>query len=264
MSRTTGSILRGSSPRLRGTPEVEEQEQILDRFIPAPAGNTERVDERRRQSAVHPRACGEHARFTASTETPSGSSPRLRGTPPKHAAAAHPRRFIPAPAGNTSSASPSEIFVAVHPRACGEHLASTGRASLSTGSSPRLRGTPGRPPRRTALRRFIPAPAGNTQPRHRHFRHDTVHPRACGEHASASVIVFVLVGSSPRLRGTRPVRDVPGPDCPVHPRACGEHGNGHGSRSCGCGSSPRLRGTRPGRPAAAFSGRFIPAPAGNT
>ena len=114
-----------------------------------------------------------------------GSSPRLRGTLLPLLVLVLLRRFIPAPAGNTVLwwllMSPS----AVHPRACGEHLA-TGFCFLGRGgSSPRLRGTPLQQYAQDGLKRFIPAPAGNTQRGAVLKLGITVHPRACGEHTSA-------------------------------------------------------------------------------
>ena len=92
------------------------------------------------------------------------------------------------------------------------------------------------------------------------------------------------VGSSPRLRGTRPFVDgdavgvgiIPAlagntlPSQPPvrlnrdHPRACGEHGTMSIRAAARQGSSPRLRGTpTPPRPCAPTAG-IIPALAGNT
>ena len=114
-----------------------------------------------------------------------GSSPRLRGTLLPLLVLVLLRRFIPAPAGNTVLwwllMSPS----AVHPRACGEHLA-TGFCFLGRGgSSPRLRGTRRMAHTGLSAFRFIPAPAGNTFSQGRPWLLSPVHPRACGEHTSA-------------------------------------------------------------------------------
>ncbi len=70
-----------------------------------------------------------------------GSSPRLRGTRRRHDGRGQQRRFIPAPAGNTYFAAANDCGCAVHPRACGEHIAQLVRSEVETGSSPRLRGT---------------------------------------------------------------------------------------------------------------------------
>ena len=234
----------GSSPRLRGTLAGISVHAGRGRFIPAPAGNTFRRGLSRCGCAVHPRACGEHPRIGMTHVTPCGSSPRLRGTPSITPSPLRRLRFIPAPAGNTrpchSCASPSSV----HPRACGEHLLASNLRHAQGGSSPRLRGTLHRPPFLSILRRFIPAPAGNTWGCRTCAARCTVHPRACGEHLNAVTKPDARDGSSPRLRGTLypnsagagRERFIPAPagntlrggvrrsSRLVHPRACGEHG----------------------------------------
>ena len=59
--RSTLSLVFGSSPRVRGTPEGGEDWFRHVRFIPARAGNTRWAACSTGWSAVHPRACGEHA-----------------------------------------------------------------------------------------------------------------------------------------------------------------------------------------------------------
>ena len=161
---------------------------------------------------------------------------------------------------------PLRALSSVHPRACGEHTTLRGIESQSGGSSPRLRGTRLRYPRRRPSNRFIPAPAGNTCGVGCMSWPSTVHPRACGEHEYRSAIPTRDFGSSPRLRGTHHsipraigrVRFIPAPAgntgavpgtepvCAVHPRACGEHSGWPSSSSLRIGSSPRLRGTQSG------------------
>ena len=72
----------GSSPRMRGTLKGLCLALRRRRFIPADAGNTEKVMKLIAKVTVHPRGCGEHV--TISGETPSAC------------------RFIPADAGNTT------------------------------------------------------------------------------------------------------------------------------------------------------------------
>ena len=79
-SRMQTSI-NGSSPRLRGTLQVRASDFLACRFIPAPAGNTRSPIGQHSITAVHPRACGEHAPIGTGSDPPTGSSPRLRGTP---------------------------------------------------------------------------------------------------------------------------------------------------------------------------------------
>ncbi|CAB1368093.1 protein of unknown function [Denitratisoma oestradiolicum] len=65
--------------------------------------------------------------------------------------------------------------------------------------------------------RFIPAHAGNTACRSQERAPVSVHPRACGEHNAGVSGAPILIGSSPRMRGTlsllnsahRPSRFIP-------------------------------------------------------
>ena len=194
-------------------------------------------------SSVHPRACGEHIVGTVMGGCEVGSSPRLRGTPVPGEPIPKPRRFIPAPAGNTMCRACLANAATVHPRACGEHGDVVYADLHGIGSSPRLRGTPGNGWSQVTLPRFIPAPAGNTQSIACPNGNPPVHPRACGEHVSNKASAAPATGSSPRLRGTPFMapsltahwRFIPAPagntarlaslaaGKPVHPRACGEH-----------------------------------------
>mgnify|MGYP001470775927 CR=1 FL=1 len=158
-----------------------------------------------------------------------------------------------------------------------------GAVAKGFGSSPRLRGTLSgqRPP--TALRRFIPAPAGNAQQKQPSEEEISVHPRACGERRTTHSKSLAANGSSPRLRGTRSraaactsgMRFIPAPagnaastpmgtsSPAVHPRACGERNKFTDQFHATSGSSPRLRGTLGERLKEERERRFIPAPAGN-
>ncbi len=152
----------GSSPRPRGTRVCRGTRPRGGRFIPAPAGNTAWLASGSARSTVHPRARGEHVYQLFGRSGMGGSSPRPRGTPgaphPSHAR----RRFIPAPAGNTTRFPPADVLCPVHPRARGEHRADTLAVLAYRGSSPRPRGTQYSTPRTRCGGRFIPAPAGNT------------------------------------------------------------------------------------------------------
>ena len=74
--------------------------------------------------------------------------------------------------------------------------------SGSTGSSPRMRGTPHVSRHADVHVTIIPAHAGNTvrvQPTELRARD---HPRACGEHSAEQADKATENGSSPRMRGT--------------------------------------------------------------
>ena len=133
-------------------------------------------------------------------------------------------------------------------------------------------------------RRLIPAHAGKTTRRSAHQSIKGAHPRACGENFQSAPAMFLIPGSSPRMRGKRGFvfcekrreRLIPahagktlsiGPrrkPMPAHPRACGENVSAKRSLIPKGGSSPRMRGKL--LRVATLPARFglIPAHAGKT
>ena len=136
-----GDGATGSSPRVRGTDGPGENGPPATRFIPACAGNRCDRPAGGQRGTVHPRVCGEQSRPAATPRGAGGSSPRVRGT----VAHVFPRplwaRFIPACAGNSTTARRCPAECAVHPRVCGEQPGRRGLAGRRGGSSPRVRGT---------------------------------------------------------------------------------------------------------------------------
>ncbi len=156
-------------------------------------------------------------------------------------------------------------------------------AAFVIGSSPRTRGTFVGGTLGYIPVRFIPAYAGNM----RAMTHSTVatavHPRVRGEHFFSIVDIDGKYGSSPRTRGTltkkppstRLIRFIPAyagnievhqtrvDRDAVHPRVRGEHRKQRWQMRLTGGSSPRTRGTFALTVFSHFSGRFIPAYAGN-
>ena len=132
----------------------------------------------------------------------TGSSPRMRGTPQPATERGCSHRIIPAYAGNTPPCRPGRPESPDHPRVCGEHLTLPPPASLYCGSSPRMRGTRDGEGGRLAAVRIIPAYAGNTHQSHGNGGMSPDHPRVCGEHLSIHIVYNVIIGSSPRMRGT--------------------------------------------------------------
>ena len=114
------SPARGSSPRMRGIPDVFVRAQFDARFIPAHAGNSQTCCSRKSAAAVHPRACGEFCVARCFSRYSSGSSPRMRGIPAVHPPSPSGGRFIPAHAGNSPKNRFRRLITPVHPRACGE------------------------------------------------------------------------------------------------------------------------------------------------
>ena len=213
-----------------------------------------------------------------------GSSPRVRGTRGGNIQGRAIFRFIPACAGNTAADPRCRTGYPVHPRVCGEHAVPASDVVLTSGSSPRVRGTLARDPGGHRLRRFIPACAGNTVLFAAARGRKSVHPRVCGEHCGSGGRRPQHSGSSPRVRGTPNEQRVGVdllrfiPACagntmlvrfhagatPVHPRVCGEHVIAPVNDKHVTGSSPRVRGTLDARLPSDYVTRFIPACAGNT
>ena len=71
---------RGSSPLTRGTQFFRRSISVIDRFIPAYAGNSERCSSWETSLPVHPRLRGELASPSSSPPANAGSSPLTRGT----------------------------------------------------------------------------------------------------------------------------------------------------------------------------------------
>ena len=112
---------QGSSPRMRGTLQLDIQLCGAGGIIPAYAGNTATCRCIVMNSRDHPRVCGEHYISLRSLRIGAGSSPRMRGTPAARAAATAAHWIIPAYAGNTPTFPWSTTVARDHPRVCGEH-----------------------------------------------------------------------------------------------------------------------------------------------
>ncbi len=173
--------------------------------------------------------------------------------------------------------------IPVHPRVCGERQGFLRQPQSASGSSPRVRGTPGRGYHPRSGDRFIPACAGNASLGGAPSASLSVHPRVCGERSRWTNGKPFCAGSSPRVRGTpagtghacRQARFIPAcagnavlcahssPVRTVHPRVCGERRARHSRNTAPRGSSPRVRGTLKLIGVQMARSRFIPACAGN-
>ena len=134
------TVMRGSSPRMRGAPLEADPSASGHRIIPAYAGSTQTRTIVDRASWDHPRVCGEHMFNRAIPLIDRGSSPRMRGARLLVRGHLETIRIIPAYAGSTllgvypACASPD------HPRVCGEHERGQSGERFQRGSSPRMRG----------------------------------------------------------------------------------------------------------------------------
>ena len=155
-------LSKGSSPRMRGTPENVSRGNLVQGIIPAYAGNTVAVPKCYVTIGDHPRVCGEHKAYFDRLDGIEGSSPRMRGTPQSLGHLRCVSGIIPAYAGNTRRETRCMALRRDHPRVCGEHMASQLRFALCSGSSPRMRGTHRYQGWRDDGEGIIPAYAGNT------------------------------------------------------------------------------------------------------
>ncbi len=157
-------------------------------------------------------------------------------------------------------------------------------ASSAPGLSPLARGTLRQPPASPAVRRFIPAGAGNTVCSHVLPVIRMVYPRWRGEHKARNFYSALDPGLSPLARGTLTVaplrvgdgrfipagagnttnRDLSAVSLPVYPRWRGEHIIRKSIYILSVGLSPLARGTQLRMLPELRGQRFIPAGAGNT
>ena len=154
------------------------------RFIPAGAGNSCCIRPASRSYSVHPRWRGEQPMPGADSSPVFGSSPLARGTDGNTWVQSVQSRFIPAGAGNSRPAPAPAKRQPVHPRWRGEQPMYNRQSTICRGSSPLARGTVAAKIPTGANLRFIPAGAGNSH-EHHSLRHGTsVHPRWRGEQGS--------------------------------------------------------------------------------
>ena len=212
--------------------------------------------------------CGENSSAAARIASVGGSSPRVRGKPPHRRRSRHTIRLIPACAGKTNILVILLADPTAHPRVCGENGLTQAPLADGAGSSPRVRGKLGEYGDLMHSAGLIPACAGKTCQWCFIMWDAWAHPRVCGENCHSGDRAYMNAGSSPRVRGKRPLgrsrisRDGLIPACAgktfdkprkarlnwAHPRVCGENSQSSRRGNQGGGSSPRVRGKpRPSR-----------------
>ena len=154
-------------------------------------------------NAVYPRWRGELTNAAHQGVSSSGLSPLARGTRhmPDHMCSNG--RFIPAGAGNSSSAFLCAVSKSVYPRWRGELSTIYPPLLNGTGLSPLARGTLPLVSCRPRKNRFIPAGAGNSNSYTDKSSKQTVYPRWRGELAVPLHQRVQNPGLSPLARGTR-------------------------------------------------------------
>ncbi len=136
------TILLGSSPYTRGTPEDELLRVLPSRFIPIHTGNSCNTSTGGRNSTVHPHTHGELIRCEFIKFNFTGSSPYTRGTLTAFNPWSKHERFIPIHTGNSIYSNRMLTGSTVHPHTHGELNVIYNSAINDIGSSPYTRGTP--------------------------------------------------------------------------------------------------------------------------
>ena len=97
----------GSSPRMRGAPELRLDAPDPHGIIPADAGSTHQTHHLHEPKRDHPRGCGEHDTASILQTVGEGSSPRMRGAQGGKKSVVYNNGIIPADAGSTKTVNTS-------------------------------------------------------------------------------------------------------------------------------------------------------------
>ena len=171
----------GPSPRVRGNQRRAGHPCSCRGSIPACAGKPWREAHRARIARVHPRVCGETERGQLEQAMARGPSPRVRGNRWRGGMPTAVHGSIPACAGKPRRPARTRRSSPVHPRVCGETLASQTASQPLQGPSPRVRGNRIDVESGPPLFGSIPACAGKPTALSQCDMSNRVHPRVCGE-----------------------------------------------------------------------------------
>ena len=104
-----GSNPQGSSPHVRGAPDLHPGDLVKSGIIPACAGSTMMYNTSSISLRDHPRMCGEHFQPWPNTTPYLGSSPHVRGAQKGRKKHMLGRGIIPACAGSTPNRSHPQV-----------------------------------------------------------------------------------------------------------------------------------------------------------
>ena len=241
---------------------------VMERSIPASAGEPPAPGTAPPASRVYPRECGGTDPNAFEEEEEIGLSPRVRGNPGTLRLAVGCWRSIPASAGEPKTSRTWPDNTTVYPRECGGTGCAAVVASARVGLSPRVRGNHLINTSTFSRQRSIPASAGEPFGFQFFFRRHGVYPRECGGTVVVSTIGDTTTGLSPRVRGNPLLllphvhsdRSIPAsageplpdhvlpPLVRVYPRECGGTVEGILMADYREGLSPRVRGNRSAAP----------------
>ena len=170
-------------------------------ITPAGAGKTNMRRESCAEQEDHPRRCGENPERSQIIQPCQGSPPQVRGKLKARLLAIAFERITPAGAGKTRFQQRLFAELQDHPRRCGENTKTKSQAFLSIGSPPQVRGKQMRGLEYAVKIRITPAGAGKTPTRTDMTAQREDHPRRCGENFFVLILLVILAGSPPQVRG---------------------------------------------------------------
>ena len=149
-----------SIPACAGEPTIGWLRVIPTKVYPRVCGGTTPGRLCRHRQTVYPRVCGGTWLQVTGADVSEGLSPRVRGNRGRLASRLWPGGSIPACAGEPPVDAENHPGETVYPRVCGGTIASIGDAGLTDGLSPRVRGNRTKRNYLQAVKRSIPACAG--------------------------------------------------------------------------------------------------------
>ena len=201
--RSGSSQRYGLSPRVRGNPFYVSRRLLVERSIPACAGEPGPKSGVTGAWTVYPRVCGGTFNTGAGQNLIPGLSPRVRGNQAQYVPPQREIRSIPACAGEPSSSFPKPPMSRVYPRVCGGTRTLNNHLRYEEGLSPRVRGNRQMSIRPRGPTRSIPACAGEPASWSGLSSIDRVYPRVCGGTSFNGTGPYRQRGLSPRVRGNR-------------------------------------------------------------
>ncbi len=166
---------------MRGAPRWNYPVGVTLRIIPAYAGSSFIEFCQSRIDWDHPRVCGEQNGIVDTTNSVTGSSPRMRGADHDTVVDRLVAGIIPAYAGSSFWYRASSCIAWDHPRVCGEQDGLPQITPTLLGSSPRMRGAELRRLKTLSDLGIIPAYAGSSPRVTNYLDIGKDHPRVCGE-----------------------------------------------------------------------------------
>ena len=253
----------GLSPRVRGNQPAVIHIVIVDRSIPACAGEPAGIAGARERRPVYPRVCGGTAPVAREYGPGRGLSPRVRGNPGRNNGPVGATGSIPACAGEPYDPHGPDRNCRVYPRVCGGTFRQFGSVMRVQGLSPRVRGNHPVGRRCGGRRRSIPACAGEPPETGAVWNRPWVYPRVCGGTNPLVEQVQDFGGLSPRVRGNPTNPGGVGHTWGLSPRVRGNPGQG-GVAGIQEGSIPACAGEPEAAGSPSPQGRVYPRVCGGT